>query len=284
MLKYRVIKVLNNNVVITEGDEGETILIGKGIGFGKKSGAVLKDSELERIEKIFELKSSSEQERYKSLLTLTNDEVIHTVIEVIEFIDHKTNGEMNDNILLSLTDHIIFALKRYQEGIVVANPFLKETESLYRQEYLIAEQVVAMLNDRLQVQFPKTEVGFIALHIHSSVNNHSLRDMRLMTEVVQNAIMIIEQDLKVTVDKDSITYSRFLRHITFAVQRVMSDERMPEQKTLENLLKQQYPLCYNTSVKIVKMMQTYLNKPVYDSELVYLTMHIQAFNTEVDNV
>nr|WP_269800713.1 hypothetical protein [Macrococcus caseolyticus] len=32
------------------------------------------------------------------------------------------------------------------------------------------------------------------------------------------------------------------------------------------------------------MMQTYLNKPVYDSELVYLTMHIQAFNTEVDNV
>lgn len=32
------------------------------------------------------------------------------------------------------------------------------------------------------------------------------------------------------------------------------------------------------------MMQTLLNKPVYESELVYLTMHIQQFNTEATDV
>ncbi|UBH23384.1 PRD domain-containing protein [Macrococcus armenti] len=283
-MNYEIIKVLNNNVVIATSNDEETILIGKGIGFSKRNGDLIKDKDLEKIEKVFELKSTSEQERYKTLLSITNEAVIQTVIEVIEFINLKTKGDINDNLLLSLTDHIIFAVKRFKDGIIVANPFLKETESLYKQEFLIAEQVVAMLNERLQVNFPKSEVGFIALHIHSSVNNHSLRDMRLMTEIVQNAIQIIEQDLKIRVDRDSINYSRFLRHITFAVQRVMSNGRMPQQKSLESVLKAQYPLCYNTSVKIVKMMQTYLNKPVYDSELVYLTMHIQAFNTEVDNV
>ncbi|MCY1025127.1 PRD domain-containing protein, partial [Mammaliicoccus sciuri] len=41
------------------------------------------------------------------------------------------------------------------------------------------------------------------------------------------------------------------------------------------------PLCYNISVKIVKMMQTQLKKPVYQSELAYLTMHIQHFNNNL---
>lgn len=284
MGQYIVDKVLNNNVLIALKNNKEVVLIGKGIGFNKKAGHSILDRELERIEKIFELKTEQEQARYKDLMTLTDDHVIATVIDIVEFIDKRTDGQMDDKIILSLTDHIIFALKRYKDGIFVANPFLKETEALYQKEFLIAEQVVQMLNDKLQVNFPRTEVGFIALHIHSSVNNHSLRDMNMMAGVVTKAIHMIEQDLKVNIDKDSIAYTRFVRHISFTVQRVMADERMPDQKKLENLLKVQYPLCYNTAVKIVKMMQTHLNKPVYESELVYLTMHIQAFNTEVDNV
>lgn len=284
MGQYIVDKVLNNNVLIALKNNKEVVLIGKGIGFNKKAGHTISDQDLNKIEKMFELKTEQEQERYKDLMSLTDDHVIATVIEIVEFIDRRTDGQMDDKIIVSLTDHIIFALKRYKDDIFVANPFLKETEALYQREFLIAEQVVQMLNDRLQVNFPRTEVGFIALHIHSSVNNHSLRDMNMMAEVITKAIHMIEQDLKVNIDKDSIAYSRFVRHISFAVQRVMADERMPEQKKLENLLKVQYPMCYNTAVKIVKMMQTHLNKPVYESELVYLTMHIQAFNTEVDNV
>lgn len=284
MGQYIVDKVLNNNVLIALKNNKEIVLIGKGIGFNKKAGHTISEQDLNKIEKMFELKTEQEQERYKDLMSLTDDHVIATVIEIVEFIDRRTDGQMDDKIIVSLTDHIIFALKRYKDGIFVANPFLKETEALYQREFLIAEQVVQMLNDRLQVNFPRTEVGFIALHIHSSVNNHSLRDMNMMAEVITKAIHMIEQDLKVNIDKDSIAYSRFVRHISFAVQRVMTDERMPEQKKLENLLKVQYPMCYNTAVKIVKMMQTHLNKPVYESELVYLTMHIQAFNTEVDNV
>ncbi|MCU7558508.1 PRD domain-containing protein [Macrococcus capreoli] len=284
MERYKVDKVLNNNVLIVLKDDQELVFIGKGIGFGKKPGQLIVDDEIERIEKMFQLTTEQEQTRYKNLMKITDDHVIASVIEVVEFIDKRTDGKIDDKIILSLTDHIIFALKRYNDGIFVANPFLKETEALYQKEFLIAEQVVQMLNEKLQVNFPRTEVGFIALHIHSSVNNHSLRDMNVMAEVITKAIHLIEQDLKVQIDKDSITYSRFVRHISFAVQRVMADDRMPEQKNLQNLLKVQYPLCYNTAVKIVKMMQTHLNKPVYESELVYLTMHIQAFNTKVDNV
>lgn len=284
MEQYIIDKVLNNNVIIANKNNKEVVLIGKGIGFNKKARQVVHAHEMSRVDKVFELKTVQEQERYKNLIAMTDDHVINTIVEVVAFINNAADNKVNDKIMLSLTDHIIFALKRYNEGIIVANPFLKETATLYQQEFLIAEQVVQMLNDKLNVNFPRSEIGFIALHIHSSVNNHSLQEMNLITEVLQKAIRIIEIDLKVNIDKESISYARFVRHLNFAIQRVMTDERMPEQNNLEKLLKEQYPLCYNTAVKIVKMMQSHLNKPVYEAELVYLTMHIQSFNTEVDNV
>ena len=35
---YQIIKVLNNNAFLASYDDGERILLGKGIGFGKKAG------------------------------------------------------------------------------------------------------------------------------------------------------------------------------------------------------------------------------------------------------
>ncbi len=281
MGEYIIEKALNNNVLIANYYDEEVILIGKGIGFGKKQGQLI---ETDKIEKIYELKGYHEQERYKTLIEMTDDRVIKTVIEIVDTIKERAYGEVSDSILLSLTDHIIFALKRLEDGIVISNPFIKETEALYPQEFDIASKAVDMLNEKLDVHFPHTEIGFIALHIHSSINNHTMREMNMMTEVIAKAVQIIEHDLKIQVDKDSLIYARFVRHISFAVQRVMVNDRAPEQRNLEKLLKLQYPACYNIAVKIVKMMQQQLNRPVYESELVYLTMHIQQFNTEVEDV
>ena len=50
-----------------------------------------------------------------------------------------------------------------------------------------------------------------------------------------------------------------------------------QQEHFDSLLKAQYPVCYNIAVKIVKMIQNKLQRKVYESEVVYLTMHIQHF-------
>lgn len=281
MEKYKVQKILNNNVMIAEDEIEEVVLVGKGIGFGKRAGEWI---DTDRIEKVYALKGLQEQERYKTLLGLTDDQVIKAVIEAVDTINQMSTQKVEDTLLLSLTDHIIFALKRHEDNIVIANPFLKETEALYPVEYHIATRVIDLLNYRLNVDFPEAEIGFIALHIHSSLNHQSMREINTLTEVVAKAVKIIEHDLGTTVNKDSIVYSRFVRHISFAVQRIMAEEQVREQRNLEKLLKIQYPVCYNIAVKIVKMMQQSLGQPVYESELVYLTMHIQQFNTEALDV
>ncbi|TDL95611.1 transcription antiterminator [Macrococcus brunensis] len=281
MGNYIIDKALNNNVLVATYYGDEVILIGKGIGFGKKSGEVI---DTDQIEKVYELKTFQDQQRYRTLMDIGDDDVMKVVIEVVDEIKDLIEEDVSDNLLLSLTDHIIFAIKRLEDQIFISNPFSNETEALYPREYSAAYIAVNMLNERLQVQLPESEVGFIALHIHSSISSQSIRDMNLMAEVITRAVRIIEHDLKIQVDKNSIIYTRFVRHISFAVQRVIANDSAPEQRNLENLLKVQYPVCYNVAIKIVKMMQTLLNKPVYESELVYLTMHIQQFNTEATDV
>ncbi|GGI42038.1 glucose PTS transporter transcription antiterminator GlcT [Mammaliicoccus stepanovicii] len=278
MGKYVIEKTLNNNVLVANYYEKEVILIGKGISFGKKQGDVINT---DLIEKIYLLESERDKDKYRQLLDDTNEYVFNAVLEVVNGIDRQLGGSVSEKTLISLTDHIIFAIKRIKEDIHVHNPFLKETELLYPREYKIAETAVKALNEKLDLQFIESEAGFIALHIHSAEVNHTIHDIYNIKEIIQNAIIIIEEDLEVTIDKNSINYSRFVRHLHFAIQRVLADERIPDATNIETLLKAQYPLCYNISIKIVKMMQSQLKKPIYQSELAYLTMHIQHFNNNL---
>ena len=267
-------KALNNNVVIGKDEFEEVVLIGRGIGFGKKQGDTL---EIEEAEKVYKLEGQQDTSRYQTLLTMADEKLFQSTLEAIELIDDMTTEDINNRILLSLTDHLLFAMKRLEEGIEISNPFVNETKALYPKEYSIAEAVVDMFNSKYGIRLPEAEVGFIALHVHSSIYNRSLRDMNVLSEVVHQAIVIIEQGLGTTIDQTSLQYDRFVRHISFCVQRVMKGESVPSQDAFDSLLKTEYPVCYNIAVKIVKMIQNKLQRKVYDSEVVYLTMHIQHF-------
>lgn len=267
-------KALNNNVVIGRDAFEEVILIGRGIGFGKKSGDSL---EIDQAEKVYKLEGQQDTSRYQTLLTMADETLFQSTLEAIELIDDMTSEKINNRILLSLTDHLLFAMKRMEEGMEMSNPFVNETKALYPKEFKIAEAVVDMFNQKYKIHLPEAEVGFIALHVHSSIYNRSLRDMNVLSEVVHQAITMIEYGLDTKVDQSSIQYDRFVRHISFCVQRVMNGESVPTQEQFDSLLKAQYPICYNISVKIVKMIQNKLQRKVYDSEVVYLTMHIQHF-------
>lgn len=45
---YQIIKVLNNNAFLAKHDEGERILVGKGIGFGKNQAISLLQSKMRK--------------------------------------------------------------------------------------------------------------------------------------------------------------------------------------------------------------------------------------------
>jgi transcriptional antiterminator len=266
-------KALNNNVLIaTHPLHDEVILIGKGIGFGKKKGDIVTESQ---VEKTFLLKDEEEQRQYKQLLVSIDKELIEILNDVIVLIEERMGEALNEHIHVALTDHLSFAINRANQGIQFSNPFLYEIATLYPKEYQIAQEVVAILKKKIGVTFPEGEIGFIALHIHSAVTDKTVRDMNKHHHLIAQLVDIIESNLAIKLDRNNINYHRLIQHLHRAIERVYQEEMIGEQKNLANVLKQTYPVCYNLAWKLIKVMQRQLNMQVDESEALYLTIHLQ---------
>ncbi|PTI68812.1 glucose PTS transporter transcription antiterminator GlcT [Staphylococcus succinus] len=278
MSSYLITKVLNNNVIICTKDKEEYVLIAKGIGFNKKAGMSLQENQT--IEKAYILDQKLQQEHYKTIIEYADDTLIQAVIDAVNII---TSSEMkidNQTLVVSVTDHIIFAYKRLKQNQIITNPFVVETKQLYSEAYAIAEKVIERLNDVLDVNFPEDEIGFIALHIASNTETLSMHEIEIINHLINKSIFIVEHDLKFTVDKESVQYQRFIRHIQFLIRRLRNGEVLQKTSPFEALLKEQYPQCFNIALKIMKMLQQELNVSIYEAEVIYLTLHVYHFTVD----
>lgn len=280
MKKFTISKVLNNNVLIAiDSNEREVVLIGRGIGFNKKSREPI-DSET--VEKLFVLNDPGEQAQYKELLRTIDEATLKVLISVVEIIQDRTNMPLNEHIHVALTDHLVFAVSRMRRGMAIRNPFLLETRALYPEEYKIAEEVTSMVNQQLEVALPEGEIGFIALHIHSALVNKNVQDVAKHSNLIVQLIKMIEEQFDMVIDKSSIDYMRLIRHLHFTIERVVRGERVAEPKKITLLLKSEYPVCYNLAWKLIKIMQQSLKKDIYEAEAVYLTLHLQRIQAKID--
>lgn len=270
---FRIKKILNNNVVIAVHPVfGETVLIGKGLGFHKRAGAVIDEK---TVEKCFVLYDPKEQEQYKQLLNQVDDRLVEVMNEVVQHIQDRFQSPLNEHIHVALMDHIAFAIKRTEQGLSFHNPFLIETRTLYQKEYQVAEEIVRWINRRLDVHLPEEEIGFIALHIHSALTRRHLAELQKYSKLILKLIRFVENTLGQKLDKQSLSYMRLVTHLRYAIERTEKGESISEPEGMNEMLRTQYPLCYNMAWKLAKVMEKELNKPVYPAEISYLTLHLQ---------
>jgi transcriptional antiterminator len=273
MAKLLIEKVLNNNVLIAEHPSyKEVVLIGKGIGFNRKHGDII---DTEQVEKLFVLRDEKEQENYIKLLPFIDTEYHEVIISAMEIIKQKAKSLLNEHIHVALTDHLMFAITRASQGMETKNPFLIETKALYRREYEIASEVVDFIQEKTGINLPMDEIGFIALHIHSAITNKALSEVNQYSQLVSKLVGLIEEQFDIEIDREGIDYIRLVRHLRFAIERVVRGEKVEEPDKISSLFKNEYPVSYNLSWKLIKVMQQTLKMKVFDAEAVYLTMHLQ---------
>ncbi|WP_223701614.1 glucose PTS transporter transcription antiterminator GlcT [Sutcliffiella deserti] len=275
----QVKKVLNNNVLIaTHPEFGEVILTGKGIGFGKKTDETIT---VDRAEKFFVLRDQKEQQQYKQLLDYVDESFIGLMNECMERIEARFQVKLNEHIHVGLTDHLYFAVKRIRQGLDIKNPFLKETELAYPKEYIAAMEIVEWLNDKLNLSIPEGEIGFITLHIHSALTNRKLSEINRHTQLISEMVQLIENSLKITIDRTDVNYLRLIRHFHASIERIQLNQYRPDQQEmLAKVLQEEYPVCYNLAWKLIKIMQQKFQKSVPDAEAVYLTLHLQRLSKQ----
>ena len=156
-------KVLNNNVVtiISENSE-EAVVMGRGIAFQKKKGDEIDES---KIEKIFVLENKSINEK---LLTLVNDipaKYLEVAENIIKYAENKLGTKLNENIYLTLTDHISFAISRAEKNLEIKNAMLWDIKRLHKVEFEIGIHALKIIEENLNFELPEDEAASIAMHI-----------------------------------------------------------------------------------------------------------------------
>lgn len=266
-------KALNNNVIIAiHPIFKEVVLIGKGIGFNRNKGDFVP---AEQADKTFLLKDQQEKDQYVDLIKHVDQDLMQFMNEVMFYIEERMKQSLNEHIHVALTDHLTFAIRRVDRDIHFSNPFLFEIESLYPKEYQVAKEIVDQIREKLHVEFPVGEIGFIALHIHSAVTDKKIRDLNRNHQLIIRMVQVIEESLSIRLAKGNINYNRLIQHLHRAIDRVYQGERLGEQNSLAKVLKTTYPVCYNLAWKLIKVMQKQLNRPVDETEVLYLTIHLQ---------
>lgn len=274
---YKIIKIFNNNVILVSNENKEKIILGRGIGFGKHPGDTIQNSPA--INKVFSLEDDGNSSKFNELITKVDDRTIGICEEIIYMLSKELNEELDEKIHISLIDHIAFTLHRLQQKDEIQNPFLIETETLYKSEFELAKKSVLMLEKETGVSIPEGEIGFITLHIHSARNRGKLSNTIKYAYISSSVVELIEDELNIEVDRKSLDYARFVTHIRFAIERIMNNS--PIKNELIGAIKKQFKNSYKLSQKVAKLIENELGMKVVDDEIGYIAMHIEKLRSAV---
>lgn len=271
---YIITKVINNNIVCSQDKDGNEIIVrGLGIGFGKKQNDEVPDDKIEKIYKIDDPKTSN---KLATLLEEIPIEHIQTSTDIIELAKQKLNKKLNDNIYITLTDHISFAIERQQQKLEYHNALLWEIKKFYPLEYSVGIESLEIIKNNLRANLSEDEAGFIALHIVNAELDSNMSSTVRITELIQKVIEIVKDYYKIEFDETSLHYERFITHLKFFGQRLFSNKvSKGEDATFQDIVKKRYPEDYKCAELISKFVETTYNKDVTEEELIFLTIHLR---------
>lgn len=277
---YRVTKALNHNALLAvkENSRQEYLLMGKGIGFGKKVTEYVEPAEDVRI---YSLKSDSERGDAKKLVRDMNPvylEISNAILKKAE----EEFGKIDRSILFPMADHIAFAVERIHKGEQISNPLIQDIQVLFYKEYKIAQLAEELLEQMEGIQISKDEIGYIALHVHSSICDENVSNAMQIAAAVRECVEMIEKETGNKIDVQTIAYNRLMNHIKYMAARGMTREEL--KLDMNDYMEKQFPRSFQIADEVCKHLARALQIEMPDIEIGYLAMHIERVCTnEIEN-
>lgn len=265
-----VIKKLGNNAAICKDSGGkELIAIGLGIGF-PKCPYILED--LSKIDRTF----YDVDKEYLSLFEDIDAEIFRVSADIIDLAQTMLSVPLKRNAVFTLADHINFTIVRSKKGMYFSTPISNELRDLYPIEVKVARYTLNLIERNLHVQLPEDEIYAIAMNIINSEENMGAQDpIMINSDFIEKVVKIIEQQMKVSIDKNSFNYSRFSSHMQYLFRRKSQyTEISSTNKKLFDVLKNEYADTYQCVLLIKELIFHKFNWNIGDEESLYLILHV----------
>ena len=269
---FEIKKVLNSSVVLATRDGDPFIVLGKGIGYGKKPGDVVADSSDNQV---FVPVSGQSGSVAKEMALTVAPEVFDVTREIVGQAERLLGVTLSKSIYLVLADHLNFAFDRLRDGIRITNRVFWEIKTYYPDEFRAGLMGIQLVRERLGIELPEEEAANIAFHIANARSDAEDYDAMRYAKVMGKLVNLVVLSLNRPLDTKSIHYLRFVTHMKYFVERYFTGAMLSEQDGLSyGQLAADRPREAQTARKVADYLAATYGTEVPDDELTYLIVHI----------
>lgn len=273
-------KVLNNNVVISIDDTGrERVLMGRGIGFQLKADDLVDPA---KVEKTFILDQGADGENELRLLSDVPYPVVEAVSRAVDGAERGLGRSLGRRFTIAVLDHIQFVLERLDDGVRIPSANMPELRVLYPQEAAIAEQMATSIARQLDRELPPEESVFLTMHLLNATRDEPNGTAALLFRRLQHIVTTVENQLGVRLDTSSPDYARFILHIQFLLQRLVSRSMLRSaDSSFFEFAKHSYPRSFEIAQEVKAYVRAATESELTDEELLYVIVHVERLASQV---
>lgn len=243
--------------------------MGKGIGFGKR---VAERISIRPEDRIYSISQFTERGSAKEIVKAVSPEFLEIASAVLDEAE-KMFGKIDRDVLFPLADHLAFAVKRIQNQEQISNPLTGDICVLFHGEYKAAESIRPLLQERMGIRIDDDEIGYVALHIHSAIEDEKVSHAMQMARSVRECITSVEKETGKTIDIASLSYNRLMNHIRYMFARAQNGEKL--KVNMNDYMEVKFPEAFRIAQTVCDQMGHYLGIKLEEVETGYLAMHIE---------
>lgn len=260
--------------MVTDEHDQEFILLGKGIGYGKKPCAVIMDGDFNQV---FVASPDPNVEQLLATIASSSPQLIEITQTIVSEATEQLQSKLSDMLYVALLDHLKFALERAAKGIVITNRVYWEIKTYYSHEFEIGQLAVRLVNRAFKTDFSEQEAANIAAHIINAENGTDERKDALRAgQLIGRIINIIKYQAGGIVNEHDLNYQRCVVHVKFLVERAIAGELLDDaDPAMVAIVKSQNSRAFAIAGKVAAYMSMKFKMPLPDEEVMLMAMQIQ---------
>lgn len=205
--------------------------------------------------------------------------------ESLEDLERKLDFKFSEGAFINLVIHITITVRRIEEGKDIFMP-----ENIFKtivdtNEFKSAKNMTDKLEEKFHLKIPKSEIGYITLHILGSkmyregfpnfqLPFEELEDLGLPLVMAEEIAQIASNALNMDLTKDERLLSGLALHLRPTINRVKYGLTL--KNPILDDIKKNYPEIYGVSWMTSVVFEKYLAVSIPESEIGYIAMHIGA--------
>lgn len=142
--------------------------------------------------------------------------------------------------------------------------------------------MTASIADALHRELPPEESVFLTMHLLNATRDEPNGTAALLFRRVQHVVTTVENGLGVRLDTESPDYARFVLHVQFLLQRLVSRTMLTSGDTsFFEFAKHSYPASFEIATEVKAYVKAATGSALTDEEVLYLIVHIKRLKTQL---